>query len=683
MPYTLKKYNGQTLAIIQDGTLDTSSTSLQLPGKNYSGYGFSLNQSLTNLLENFANSVEPANKIAGQLWFDTSVKKIKIFNGINFKTLGSIEHSTTAPSSQLIGDLWFNTTTNQLFVFNGTEHKLIGPLLLNPNAAQLVSKRVIDEEGGNLYTILEAQFGNNTIAIFSEFEFTIDSDQTPITGFSKIYKGITLPSRLNYPNIQFGGVAKTSESLLVGTEEIPSANFVQNTGSSQIINTDLKLRVEPNIVSGSFTSRRGLFLGSSDNFYLGYNSNNSYITNMTGTSIRFGVTNNNNQSDIISINFNELNPVTDSIVNLGSSSLKYKNIYATNFYAIDDPNFAPNNSGFRGRVEGTSVSATLGFVGNLTGNVYGNIVNNLQEIVLNNEGEVASYFGRTTGDHFGNVINLNAGNQIAVDVSGPTTIFSGTFSGTSSSASSIKVGSLEAPGFVGVPTSSSNDYADTVAIRDSEGNLSAVQFLGLSSTAQAVLDETNVARLASTNNAPYTLVVRQADGSINVGNISGTATDATRLNGYVQSEAATPGTIVLRSNGGDIYANIVNGRATSANYADLAEKYLPDNDYEVGTVMRVGGEKEVTASTANSRAIGVISNKPAFMMNSELEGGVYIALKGRVPVKVVGIVEKGDELVASSEGCAIKADSTSNKVFAIALEDKSSDECSLIECVVL
>jgi hypothetical protein len=89
MPYTIKKFNGQGLATIQDGTVDTLTTNLQLPGKNYSGYGLSLNQSLIYLLENFANAVEPSKKITGQLWFDTSVKKIKVYNGIDFKPLSS------------------------------------------------------------------------------------------------------------------------------------------------------------------------------------------------------------------------------------------------------------------------------------------------------------------------------------------------------------------------------------------------------------------------------------------------------------------------------------------------------------------------------------------------------------------------------------------------------------------
>jgi hypothetical protein len=139
---------------------------------------------------------------------------------------------------------------------------------------------------------------------------------------------------------------------------------------------------------------------------------------------------------------------------------------------------------------------------------------------------------------------------------------------------------------------------------------------------------------------------------------------------------------VARTSSGDIKANIVYGTATSARYADLAEKYLADKEYEVGTVLMVGGEKEVTACSNGSRALGVVSANPAYMMNSELIGGTYVALKGRVPVKVQGTVNKGDRLVAANNGCAIRAH-LSTEVFAIALESSLDAGIKIIEAVVL
>jgi hypothetical protein len=685
MAYTIKKFNGQTLAVIKDGTLDTTSTPLQLPGRNYSGYGFSLNQSLTYLLENFANTIEPSNKIIGQLWYDSSVKKLKLFNGINFKSLGHIEPGLTAPANQNIGDMWYNTTTNQLFVFDGSVHKLIGPTLTNPNAAQLVNKRLLDD-GGNLRTVLQAVFDNDTIAIFSKDEFNINPSQTPVDGFEKIYKGITLPSRSVFPNVQFGGVAKTSESLLVGSQEIPSINFVQNSGASQIVNTDIKIRVEPSIVQNTFTNYRGLFLGSGDDFYLGFNNGTSYITNATGPNIVFSVTTDNTVSRSMTLDNLRLNPARDSAIDLGATANKWKDVYANNFYAIDNPNQAANNAAFRGRVVGTTVSATLGFSGNLTGNVRGNIVRDNGDVILSSAGSVASFIGQTTGNHLGNILNLNAeqNSQIAVSVTGPTTIFRGSFIGISETASTLRVNNVNRPGFVGEEFSSPAQLRNTVAVRDGDGNIVATQFVGVAQTSQSILDENAVPRLASKTAAPFTVVIREADGSINVGNISGTASNSARLADLVPSVAAIPGTIPARDSGGDIYANVFHGRATSANYADLAEKYLTDEKYDVGTVIMIGGEKEATACQFGARAIGAISEKPAYMMNSGLEGGQYVALKGRVPVKVIGVVHKGDRMIASNTGYAIAGQfHTAADTFAIALESNDSSEVKLVECLIL
>lgn len=142
-------------------------------------------------------------------------------------------------------------------------------------------------------------------------------------------------------------------------------------------------------------------------------------------------------------------------------------------------------------------------------------------------------------------------------------------------------------------------------------------------------------------------------------------------------------TIVSRDNKHDIYANVFQGEASSARYADLAEKYLADAEYEVGTVVSVGGEKEITACTYGDRAIGAISANPAFMMNKDLEGGVYVALKGRVPVKVTGAVRKGQRLVAANDGTAVAAVPHANDVFAIALETSDDTGVKLVEAIIL
>lgn len=133
---------------------------------------------------------------------------------------------------------------------------------------------------------------------------------------------------------------------------------------------------------------------------------------------------------------------------------------------------------------------------------------------------------------------------------------------------------------------------------------------------------------------------------------------------------------------------IFSGTATNARYADLAEKYLADAEYEIGTVISVGGEAEVTASniTNEHSVLGVVSGKPAYLMNSELEGGTTIALKGRVPVKVVGQVRKGDRLAPSMiSGIATVKNEKDAWSFAIALEDGSGtpENPGMVEAVIL
>ena len=146
--------------------------------------------------------------------------------------------------------------------------------------------------------------------------------------------------------------------------------------------------------------------------------------------------------------------------------------------------------------------------------------------------------------------------------------------------------------------------------------------------------------------------------------------------------SADPGKVVARDSAGDIWYSVGHGVSTQARYADLAEKYLADKEYEIGTVISVGGEKEVTASSWGDRAIGVVSGNPGYMMNSELEGGTYIALKGRVPVKVTGVIRKKQGLIAANNGRAVAGVYHSNEVFTIALEDSDGTK-DTIEAIIL
>ena len=101
--------------------------------------------------------------------------------------------------------------------------------------------------------------------------------------------------------------------------------------------------------------------------------------------------------------------------------------------------------------------------------------------------------------------------------------------------------------------------------------------------------------------------------------------------------------------------NTIHAKATSAQYADLAENYAADAEYEAGTVLEFGGVAEVTLSETvmSTRVAGVVSTNPAYLMNNSLTGiKAPIALQGRVPCKVVGPVRKGDMMVSAGNGAA-------------------------------
>jgi hypothetical protein len=130
------------------------------------------------------------------------------------------------------------------------------------------------------------------------------------------------------------------------------------------------------------------------------------------------------------------------------------------------------------------------------------------------------------------------------------------------------------------------------------------------------------------------------------------------------------------------------GTATSAYFADLAERFLPEVELTSGTVVTIGGSKEIVQENVelSEEVLGVISTDPAFKMNSDLEGGAYVAMAGRVPVRVVGIAKKGDRLTSAGNGCARVAQRSEWTAFNIigrALADKTTAEEGLVEAVVI
>ena len=171
------------------------------------------------------------------------------------------------------------------------------------------------------------------------------------------------------------------------------------------------------------------------------------------------------------------------------------------------------------------------------------------------------------------------------------------------------------------------------------------------------------------------------DGSTTYGNAGGAWTAF--KSGGGQNELSAP-TLV------DVRANVIHATSTSAMYADLAERYEADCDTEVGDVVILGGEAEITKCNddLSDAVFGVISESPAFLMNAEAgnnDSHPMVALKGRVMVKVQGTGQAGERVVSAVNGEARVAgldECTAFNVLGRLIKHKYNEETALTECVI-
>jgi len=202
MSYTINKTDGSVLAVIPDNTVNND-YSVTIVGRNYAGYGEFLGENYIRLLENGNNLTAPSNPLTGQLWFDNSVRILKIFNGSIFKNLGSITANTSAPAGATIGDLWFDTVNEQLFIHNGVTYILIGPTSVAEGGTIVDTIR---DDLGIDHTVVKFVVDSGLMAIMSQD--AIFYPATPIPGFISVMPGIHMASSVNGLVPLFEGTAR-------------------------------------------------------------------------------------------------------------------------------------------------------------------------------------------------------------------------------------------------------------------------------------------------------------------------------------------------------------------------------------------------------------------------------------------------------------------------------------------
>jgi hypothetical protein len=598
MPYILTKSNGTQLTVIQDGSLDNS-TDLTFVGKNYAGYGQVQNENLVKLLENFANNTNnpPSKPLTGQLWYDTSRKKLNVYNGATFQefTLGNTI-SATKPTDQTIGDFYWDAADQKLYVYNGLEYVLIGPPgNSSPLVSSIVASTVNDIVPPNTHVILKGKIGNDTPAIFSSVDFQPAADSDIVSqGFAYVKRGITLPGTSSASGVSSGASyffwGTAGDSLKLGG--LDASNYVLRSSLT-------------GLPSLTLISDDGILVGLQNVMRLHAKSTVGYVSNIADQTINFNV--------------------RDTPTSATSSTV-----------------ITMTSNGGLSVAPGSGKTVFLGTNGNAFADTYSTVIHTgkITTSVTDNVATTGTIVGNWTVK--GTISLANADSAV-----------SATFANTSTNATYLA--NSNNTGFLHTAVDGSNN---TIAQIDTTGalNIKQLKSVGANSTIDGAWLLTTNSTLQATSikaGSSYvvpdatatgnTLALRDNDGGITAGALKGSSITTPTINAGSSNNS-----------NGVIYGQwTLAAQATlQATYADLAERYASDRAYNPGTVTVIGGDAEITLCLERAAVnwAGVISTNPAFKLN----GGAgtdashpYVALTGKVPCLVVGPIKKGDLLVTS------------------------------------
>ena len=256
MSYQLNRTNGTILTELIDGQIDRNSTNLVLVGRNFTGFGEFINENFIRLLENFSNTAPPSNPLSGQLWWDTSEQRLKVYDGTVWKASGGPAVQGTRPQ-MVAGDLWIDNLNNQVYAFNGTDLILIGPIYTETQGLSGFQVDSVLDLQSRSRTVVKLFIGNSLVGVFSNLTFT------PI--FTQ--RILELVNEDNPTGVIFEGFNIVNKDTFKILGNVEGANSLV-TGTGTVVTAEQFLRSDQNsITSGTLTIQNngGLTVGLSQN----------------------------------------------------------------------------------------------------------------------------------------------------------------------------------------------------------------------------------------------------------------------------------------------------------------------------------------------------------------------------------------------------------------------------------
>lgn len=221
MPYNLRNFDGRAFTTISDGVVDQQgSSSLYLIGKEVTSYGTYQNDNFLWLMEHFAGTVEPVNKVQGQIWFDRTpgVLKPKVYDGSEWKTFNMAQIADEEPLNSQLGDFWFNTSTDQLFIKNTSTFSLIGPENVEGyGTTRLVSVEILDIDSNGHACIILYVDGSILGVISNDSFFVKDTEEIYSQGITYVGKGFTF--------VNGASAVSTGTFARIAVDEIITGNY--------------------------------------------------------------------------------------------------------------------------------------------------------------------------------------------------------------------------------------------------------------------------------------------------------------------------------------------------------------------------------------------------------------------------------------------------------------------------